>query len=322
MNRKWINGLIIIFLLLIVTLVVVDYLSTRSGYRPSNPFAFDVSEYETVDPSLIHYTESRQIRLSVPRPVYISSMDRNIYLLYENQLQVITPLGEEVAAYSVPPSPLCMNVSPDHVIFIGYEDHVISMSPDGEVIKRSEQLPENTLLTSLSFVNNQLVAADAGNKQVILLNDRLELVNSFNGVSGVSDQHGFILPSAHFDLAINSENELWVVNPGLHVLQNYALDGRFRRQWGKPSFHHDGFSGCCNPSYISFLDDGRIVTSEKGLVRIKVYKESGELESVVAPPTSFKNGTWAPGIAVLPGGTIAALDFNTNMVRIFEPNQP
>lgn len=322
MNRKWINGLIIIVLLLIVAVVVIDYMSTRPGHRPSNPFAFDVSEYEAVDPSMVHYAETRQIRMSEAQPVQICSMEGNICLLTDSHLQIITPTGEEVARFAIPPLPLGVTVSADHTIFIAYSDHVIAFSPDGEVIRRSEQVTGNTRLTSLTHSGEQLFAADAGNRQVVVFSDRLELVSMFRGESGVSEQHGFILPSARFDLAINPENELWVVNPGLHLLQNYSHDGRFRRQWGKPSFDIDGFSGCCNPSYIAFRDDGRIVTSEKGLVRIKVYHESGELASVVAPPASFKNGNLAPAIAVLTGDIIAALDYDSHMIRIFEPIQP
>jgi hypothetical protein len=60
------------------------------------------------------------------------------------------------------------------------------------------------------------------------------------------------------------------------------------------------------------------VTSEKGLVRIKVHKASGELSGVVAPNEKFKEAFNAPDLAVSPEGLIYALDFDSHMIRIFQ----
>jgi hypothetical protein len=83
----------------------------------------------------------------------------------------------------------------------------------------------------------------------------------------------------------------------------------------------EGFSGCCNPAHFTFLPDGRFVTSEKGLVRIKTYKPSGEFEGVVAAPSKFKNEGEAPDIAADSNGNIYALDFDKKMIRVFEAKQ-
>ena len=57
---------------------------------------------------------------------------------------------------------------------------------------------------------------------------------------------------------------------------------------------HDAFSGCCNPVAMALLGDGRVVTAEKGLERVSVYRErrvgdamTGVLEAIVAPPDRF-----------------------------------
>jgi len=61
------------------------------------------------------------------------------------------------------------------------------------------------------------------------------------------------------------------------------------------------------------------VASGKGLVRIKIYDQSGKLLSVVAPPKLFKEEGKAPDICVDEEGIIYALDFDRELVRIFEP---
>ena len=73
------------------------------------------------------------------------------------------------------------------------------------------------------------------------------------------------------------------------------------------------------PPELPLMEDGSFVTSEKGLVRIKIYDQSGKLMSVVAPPDLFKEEGKAPDVCVDEQGVIYALDFDRDMVRIFEP---
>lgn len=319
MNKKLINILLLLTLIIIVVVVVADYLSTRPGKRSTNPYAFDVSEYETVSENLISHQEIRQIRLSGSSPVDVVYLQNNIYLLNTDNLQVITMRGEQVSMFPLDEVPTCFQVNHENEIIIAFKDHLAVFSHEGDKLMRSMPAAGDAYMTSMATAGAHIFVADAGTKQVHVYNHELEMTHSFKGESGVSALHGFILPSAHFDLAVNPDNELWVVNPGMHSLQLYADDGRFRRQWGTPAFTTEGFSGCCNPSHIAFLSDGRIVTSEKGLVRIKIYKESGVLESVAVPPEAFKNGKRAPAVTVTENDWIIALDYDQNMLRIFEP---
>ena len=111
-----------------------------------------------------------------------------------------------------------------------------------------------------------------------------------------------------------------MVNPGKHSLENYTDDGNLRSFLENMSPEIEGFSGCCNPAHIDIMDDGSFVTSEKGVVRIKIHEPSGELAIVVAPPDKFKEDGEAPDVAVDEEGIIYALDYDKNMIRIFEPN--
>ena len=131
--------------------------------------------------------------------------------------------------------------------------------------------------------------------------------------------HGFIIPSPSFDVVVNSYGELWVVNPGKHAIENYTDGGQMRGFWQNNSTDINGFTGCCNPAEIAVLEDGAFVTSEKGMVRIKIHEPSGELRSVVAPPALFREEGKAPEVCADARGNIYVLDFDRNTVRIFEP---
>ncbi|MGE5531208.1 MAG: hypothetical protein ACM3VW_03690, partial [Bacteroidota bacterium] len=63
--------------------------------------------------------------------------------------------------------------------------------------------------------------------------------------------------------------------------------------------------------------DGRVVTAEKGLPRVKVYKADGTLDSVVVGPEGL-SPRCVPQIAVTPQGDILVLDPPARAVRVFE----
>ena len=134
------------------------------------------------------------------------------------------------------------------------------------------------------------------------------------------DIPGFIIPSPFFDVGIDPDGFLWAANTGRHSLENYTLDGDFRSSWGEFTIDIEGFCGCCNPTHFVLLDDGRFITSEKGIPRIKEYNRLGNLESVVAGPDQFIEGTVGLDLARDSGGKIYVLDPMKKEVRIFKKN--
>lgn len=316
MNRT-IQILLIVAILVIAAVVLYDSLSTRIDKRPDNPYQYSVAEFKPVDESLLSHREVRQIE--VDNPVAFTWKNEKLFLLSGNNLQVITPEGRELLNRSIDTNPQSILVDHDEQIIITFENYLMALDSEGNELYRSEMLYEGSLLTSMAISGETLFVADAGNRKVWMLNKELEVLDSFKGESGVSALHGFILPGMHFHLAVNEEDELWITNPGVHRIQNYSLTGRLRRDWGQPSFGVEGFSGCCNPYYFTFLSDGKFVTSEKGIIRVKIYRESGELESVVAPAEMFPNGEKAPAIAVDEQDQIWLLDFDKKMLRLFRP---
>ncbi len=316
MNRV-ILILILIAILVVAGVVLFDSFSSRVDQRPDNPYEYDIDEYKIVNEDLISYRETRQIEIENPKA--FTYYNGNLYLLSENHLQVIRPDGTELMKKSIDPNPSGIVLSTEGVILIAFRNYLVSYTPEGDEIDRSEILSGESLYSSVAITGTSIFVADAGKKEVVVFDKQLNQTGSFKGESGVSATHGFILPSSHFHLAVNTSDELWVVNPGMHRIQNYALNGRLRGDWGIPSFTLEGFSGCCNPSYFAFLSDGRFVTSEKGMVRVKIYKESGELESVVAAPNSFSNSEKAPAVAIDENDNVWLLDFDKKMLRFFKP---
>ena len=318
MKNKYLVWIVLAAAVVGITMVVIDLNTKKRGELPDNQFAYPENVSKKVQASEIGYKEIRRISIKKGTPRAFAYAGGKIYLLIDSTLQVMTPKGERVFNLPLNDKPVCVTVSGTDII-IGFERNVVRYDGVGKLVNRSSAFPGNAYVSALAVWKDRVYVADAGEKKVRILDAALKEVGSFEGESGVSDQHGFIIPSLHFELAVNNEGELWVVNPGLHALQNYALDGTFRGQWSRTSFETDGFSGCCNPCEIAFLSDGSFVTSEKGLVRVKVHKPSGELLTVVAPPEAFPDEYKAPDVAVDENGTILVLDLEKRVIRFYIP---
>ncbi len=318
--RKWaVISIVLISAAAIIAVIIAEHRSALPGRRPANPFAYDVEEFRSVDQELIRWRETHQVQLDREDPRAMAYSDGKIYLAAGNELQVIGSDWSRILRRTLPSEATCLAAAREGWIVAGMGNHLVILDSDGETIAESEALPEESSITSVAILGDNIYAADATGRRVLIYNRELEQTGEFRGDSGVSDVHGFIVPGAHFSLAVNSEDELWITNPGIHSLQNYTASGRLRSYIQRTSFGIDGFSGCCNPVHFTFLPDGRFVTSEKGIIRIKVIIGTGEVESVVAPPELFREGTNAPAVAVGDNGNVLALDFDRNMIRIFEP---
>ena len=78
-----------------------------------------------------------------------------------------------------------------------------------------------------------------------------------------------------------------------------------------------GFAGCCNPTHFLILEDGRYVTSEKGIPRVKICNRLGEFTALVAGVERFDEGTVGLDLARDSAGRILVLDPARRAIRIF-----
>lgn len=317
MSRKLILSILLVLAAVIIGLVVIDMLNTRPDKRPDNPYEYSVDQFKSVDPDLIKYTETVDFTFGEPELRGIAFANNRIYLVEDNYLLIVSPEGEKLIKEELPESPRCVTASLTNV-YIGFRNYIGQYTQEGHLLKNWQPLNDSTLLTSLAVADTLVFAADAGNRRVLRYHTDGTLSGSFTGKRDSADLHGFIIPSPYFELVVNTFGELWVVNPGKHAFENYTYDGQLRGFWEKTAMTIDGFSGCCNPAHIAVLSDGSFVTAEKGMVRIKIHKPSGELLSVVAPPELFEGGTYAPDLAVSPSGDIYALDYERKMIRVFQ----
>ncbi len=120
---------------------------------------------------------------------------------------------------------------------------------------------------------------------------------------------GFVVYRSPISLTVSPKTGLvYVANPGKHRIEAFTPDGHWEPSLsgGSESTDVTGFAGCCNPVSILALENGRLVTAEKSITRVKVLHPDGRLEWIVAGPEILETKPAnIPQLADLPGRTVS-----------------
>jgi hypothetical protein len=281
-------------------------------------YKYDIRQYQKTDPALILCQELEPMRpgLKTLRGIAVGSND-TFYVAGDLAVVHLSKTGERLSAFAVKEPARCVAVGKDGRIYLGMQDHVEVYDPAGKQASAWIGLGENAIITSIAAGSNCVFVADAGGHVVM----RFDLSGALLGVIGKKDTargiEGFIVPSPYFDVALGANDTVWIVNPGKQHVGNYTPEGKLLTGWGKSAMDIDAFCGCCNPSHIAVRSDGRLVTSEKGLPRIKIYDPAGKFIGVVAGFEQFAEDTVGMDVAVDSEGRILVLDPKKGLIRIF-----
>jgi hypothetical protein len=329
-------GLILVGIAVGVWAVVRNDPSGEKGNRLPAEFEYSLEEYQKIDPALVKYRQTAEVAVAMkePRGVAVGLEDK-IYVVGDRSLMVMTSQGEAVKSVELDGEPRCVAVAEsEHVspgrVYVGMKDSVVVMDSLDSAAKAWETIGPKANLTSIAVAEQDLFAADAGNRIVW----HYDLDGKLLGKIGERDEsrgiRGFIIPSPHFDLAVAPDGLLRVVNPGAHKIEAYTFDGHLEVSWGERGLDASAFCGCCNPAAMAILSDGRFVTGEKGIPRVKIYSSEGKFECVVAAPDVLAPNFSATtetredlklkpvDLAVDSKPRIIVLDPNARKVRVFE----
>ena len=318
-QNSWIIFGAVALLVVIMAFMVYDFFGGFES-NPKNVYEFNLNEFEAVDSSAICYTEIMifPVGLEFPHALAVD-LKNNIYVGGDSLL-IYSENGGLMKTIYLENDITSLAISTTGEIFIGAFDHVEVLNADGSKKARWVVKNDRVLITSIAISDSSVFVADAGNKIVYHYNLNGDFLNEIGRKDSLQGIPGFVIPSAYFDVAMGRDGEIWAVNSGRHQLEAYDPTGRLLYSWTKTSMNLDGFSGCCNPSHIAILPDGSFVTSEKGLVRVKIHRPSGEFDCVVAASDQFDKGTTGLDLAVDSQGKIIILDPKRRMIRVFQHN--
>ena len=296
----------------------------------ANPYEYDISAFTRTDPRLVRFEEVAGFPASVEQPHGIATDARDgIYVCGEKAVAVLDPTGRVTRTFALEAPAGCIAVRDDDVL-VGYRDHVAVFDRAGTQGSVWVGMGERAVLTALAVAANDVFVADAGSRVVWRFDRTGKLLGKIGDTQEGGERIRFIVPSPYFDVALGPKGDLWIANPGERRVENFSYDGKRGSVWGRSSMNVDGFPGCCNPIHIAIRPDGSFVTSEKGILRVKLYSPAGVFLSIVAEPTKFTGKGYesnpnadctVPGpsldLAVDSAGRVLVLDSGKGRVRVF-----
>ncbi|TAN35994.1 MAG: hypothetical protein EPN23_09830 [Verrucomicrobia bacterium] len=296
-------------------------------------FTYDIKAFEHTDPKLLLYTETAQIPTDFQEPKRITAGSNGTFWIGGDQaVKRLGADGKRHSTLTLAATPQALTVAEQDRLFVALKDHFEIYDTAGKLLQKSESLGPKTYLTGIAVAGDVIFLADAGNREVIRCDMTGKVIGRFGRLGGKDGTPGFLIPSPYFHLLIGGDGLLWVNNSGRHAVEAYTLDGKYEFSWGQPGMSIENFCGCCNPVYFTRLLDGRFVTSEKGLNRIKIYDQKGQFVGVVAGPEQLVkdreqaakacancNIGFGFDVACDSQGRVLALDPASRTIRIFSP---
>jgi len=299
--------------------------------RPANPFAYDVRRFLVTDPQLLRYSEKKVFATPQPQPRALAlAPNGHLFIAAGKYVSELEPEGTLLGELALTEEARCLAVA-DDAIYVGSRRQVAVFDLKGTRRATWETLPERACLTSLAVGANELFAADAGQRVVLRYDRSGQLLARLGERNPARNVPGFIVPSPFFAVRLGADGLLRVTNPGRHRVELYTTGGDFEQAWGRAGAAIEHFCGCCNPINLALLADGRTVTFEKGIPRVKLHGADGAFTGVVAGAESFAENArvCGPDDCTLGGldgvadaaGRIYILDFVAGNVRVMEPKE-
>ncbi|MCY2925241.1 MAG: PQQ-binding-like beta-propeller repeat protein [Planctomycetota bacterium] len=242
------------------------------------------------DPAVIVADEAggSSIAIKGPRAVglAVGPYDR-IYVATDAGVDVYDVEGVRTGGFATDARPQALAVSDDEKIYLALPGRVEVFTVGGRR-EQSWPLPvKDQQVTSLAVAGSRVAAALYPAAEVVVL-DAADgrILTRLTGRDGAAES-GFVLRSAHFPVAFGPGGLLHVGNPGRFRVESYNPAWAKVGQWGAVGDALETFAECCNPVSLALLPDGRFVTCEKGITRVKLYRPDGRFAGVIAGPESF-----------------------------------
>jgi hypothetical protein len=193
-------------------------------------------------------------------------------------VRILTAEGHPEKEIATPSAVQSVTTDPEGALFVGLRKEVLSLDPTGKKRASWAVIDGNTngfgFVTCLSFFEDKVFIADAGNRSVYRFASDGDYIDAIDG---------FHIPSAYFDCAVDSKGMLHVAHTSEHRVESYNPNGELVEKWGKYGSSPADFCGCCNPTNLSLMPNGWMVTSEKGIPRLKVHDSNGTLQAILSP---------------------------------------
>lgn len=294
--------------------------------RPSGPVALPILGEQAAKPAQSlprQYSQSTLLGGSASAHPFrrflsgiaIGSEDR-IFALGDDEVRVFATDGTFVQGWKIVSSATSLTVGTDGRVFVGAPGRVEIYDAMGNHVAgfAAGDSKQPAGITAIKVFRQEILIAD-GDARLIR---RYDLGGKQIGLIGnKSKTGGFMLPNRWLDFDLDAKGVIRATDTGRHLVTAWAIDGTALGSFGKFGMRDPAdFVGCCNPVNLALAPDGKIVTAEKMIARVKVYEPGGMLLAVIGPE-HFDPNCVHIHLAVDSKGRILAADPVRREVKIF-----
>lgn len=305
---KWLTYTTFSVAVLLLVALITGVLAAYSFHRVSLPeeSVSPPADFRFIPTQWIGYAqESVAFCVELDDPVcFAAARDGTIFVgdIQPPRLHCFERNGKPIRIVPLDETPRSLAVGKPETPFAGkilvaYSKSLAFYTFEGEKVFQWS-LPEGDHdIGSVALAEDSVFAADSRNKIVYRWDQQGTLLNSFGhaatgpSVEAADDENdafrGFVVFRSPIALTVSPTTGIvYVANPGRHRIEAFTQDGYWEASlsWESASSDITGFAGCCNPVDIVCLDDGRLVTAEKSITRVKVLHPGGKLDWIVAGP--------------------------------------
>ncbi len=249
--------------------------------------------------------------------VVVTASDR-IIALGDGEVRFLDSSGALMRAWRAGNDATCLAVSPDERVLVGAGDQVRVFDPDGKQLGRVAvgAMGRPPGITAIRVFKGELLVADATARLI----RRFDLAGKQLGIVGDKSKAGsFILPNRSLDFDVGTTGVIRATDSGRHQVTAWSLDGTPQGSFGRFGMSNpEDFVGCCNPVNLALTPDGKVVTAEKMIARVKVFEPDGRLLALIGPENFDHNCTHIH-LAVDSKGRIIAADPARREIKVFSP---
>lgn len=252
--------------------------------------------------------------------VAIGSGDE-VCVLGDDEVRVFDAGLRRVRTWRAPEHATCLAVGPDGRVYLGSPGRIDVFDNSGTRLAGfavgDKDKPAD--VTALKISGTDILVADANARLI----RRHGPDGTPRGLVGNQSKTGsFILPNRSLDLAVDRAGVIYATDTGRHQVTTWSLDGAPLGKFGKFGMSDPAdFVGCCNPVNVAVTPDGKVVTGEKMVARVKVFNPDGGLLAVIGPE-HFDPACTHILLAVDSKGRILAADPVRRLVLVFSLIQP
>lgn len=296
-------------------------LLTPPSRGPTSVDVYDVNALSPTPPEKVIAEASGRMAVGIAGARCLAvGLDGRIHVAGSESIRVWQTFGGESVDVPLAHPAVALAVRPEGGWVVAESAAFSVLDEAGAEVVRNE-LGEGALVTGVAVHEKRIYLADAGARIVRVFDETGAALEPIGAKDPDTGDDGLVIYRPSLAVAVGEDGLLRVTDPGRHRVKIYAPDGTLVSSWKRQAgLQPESFSGCCNPAAVAMRSEGQVVTSEKGLPRVKLHAPDGTFLGIVAGHELFgplRGGEREAAVAVDPAGRVLVLSPSGKELLLF-----